>query len=178
MNKQNIKQPLCRAFVALPIVGALTVGALLTSPQAHAEQPVAAHGFTTDCENLISEQVAGPNTIVVLSITVTFTGTFDGEWVGTERDVFHADGLTGQGSGVFSGSVDGRFGTMTFSYTVAISPNGTKVVNRWVVEGTGGDLAGLHGEGAVVSGEEIGPTEECRWDRFALEYSGQIQFAP
>jgi hypothetical protein len=187
MNKQNIKQQLRRAFFALAIVGAL-----FTFPNAEAGPPVPATGYTTDCEHVISQQSSGPNTIIALSITVCFHGTFEGTWVGTERDVIHADGSgTGQGSGVFSGTVNGRSGTFVFSYEFNFSGR-QMVANHWVVDQGTGDLAGLHGQGTVVSGIENGPgcptsgfdcvdcpppTGTCD-DSFTLNYDGQIQFAP
>jgi uncharacterized protein DUF3224 len=173
MNATNIKQQLRRTFSALA-----TIGALFTLPPAQAVPTAPAHGYSTDCENLISLRQVGPNTIIVLSITATFTGTFDGTWVGTERDVIHADrSVTLQGSGVFTGAVSGRSGTMIFSYQVSISPNGREVTH-WVVDQGGGDLTGIHGEGTTPSDEETGPTDDCAWDTFVVEYSGQIQFAP
>ena len=185
MNKPNIKQQLRRGFFALAIVGAL-----LTLPKAQA-QPIPASGSTTDCEHVISVRTAGGNTIITLEITACFHGTFDGTWVGTERDVFRADGTgTVQGSGVFSGTVNGRSGTMVFSYQVSISRNGE--VTHWVVDqGTGG-LAGLHGQGTDQEVSENGPgcpgsgfdctdcppaTGTCD-DSFNLNYTGQIDFAP
>jgi hypothetical protein len=186
MNKQNIKQQLRRAFFALAIVGAL-----FTLPNAEAGPPVPATFNSTDCEHVISQQLAGPNTIIALSITTCFHGTFEGTWVGTERDVIHADGSgTGQGSGVFSGTVNGRSGTMVFSYQVNVSPNG--LVTRWVVDQGTGDLAGLSGQGThqFVSQDGPGcptsgfdcencppPTGTCD-DSFTLNHDGQIQFAP
>jgi hypothetical protein len=186
MNKQNIKQQLRRAFFALAIVGAL-----FTLPNAEAGPPVPATFNSTDCEHVISQQLAGPNTIIALSITTCFHGTFEGTWVGTERDVIHADGSgTGQGSGVFSGTVNGRSGTMVFSYQVNVSPNG--LVTRWVVDQGTGDLAGLSGQGTTqfVSRDGPGcptsgfdcencppPTGTCD-DSFTLNNVGQIQFAP
>src|SRR5213593_2412644 len=86
MNKPKIKQQLRRGFFALAIVGAL-----LTLPKAQA-QPIPASGSTTDCEHVISQRIVGSNTITTLEITVCFHGTFEGTWVGTERDVFRADG--------------------------------------------------------------------------------------
>ena len=95
-------------------------------------------------------------TIITLEITVCFRGTFDGTWVGTERDVFRADGTgTVHGSGVFSGTVNGRSGTMAFSYHVTISRNGE--VTRWVVNQGTGDLAGLSGQGTFQNDIEHGP---------------------
>ena len=173
MNKTNLKQQARRTFSAL-----VAIGALFTLPKAQADQPAAAHGYSNDCETLISLRQVGPNTIIVLSITATFTGTFDGTWVGTERDVTHADrSVTLQGSGVFTGSVSGRSGTMIFSYQVSVSPNGREVTH-WVVDQGTGDLAGIHGQGTTPSDQETGPTGDCAWDTFVLEYTGQIRFAP
>src|SRR5437667_11678801 len=152
MNKPRIKQQLRRGFFALAIVGAL-----LTLPNAQAAQLIPASGTTSDCEHVISVRTVGPSTIITSSITTCFHGTFEGTWVGTERDVIHPNGtLTGQASGVFSGTVNGRSGTCVFSLEVSITRNGD--VTHWVVDqGTGG-LAGLHGQGTFpVDAIENGP---------------------
>jgi hypothetical protein len=191
MNKQNIKQSRDRVFCVLAVVGALTVGALFTLPNAEAGPPIPATFSTTDCEHIISVQSSGQNTIITLSITTCFHGTFEGTWVGTERDVIHPDGhLTGQGSGIFSGTVNGQSGTCVFSYQANIGKIGQ--ANPWVVEQGTGDLAGLHGQGTTQSGIENGPgcppsgfdcencpppTGTCD-DSFTLNIVGQIQFAP
>src|SRR5262249_47911268 len=106
MNHTNTKQHLCRTLSALVVIGAF-----FTLPKVQAEPPAAVHGYTNDCETLISEEHHGPNTIITLSISATFSGTFEGTWAGTERDAIHGDGsVTLQGSGVFAGSVSGRSG--------------------------------------------------------------------
>jgi hypothetical protein len=182
MNRPKIKQQVRRGFFALAIVGAL-----LTLPKAQA-QPVPASGSTTDCEHVISQQSRGPNTIITLSITACFHGTFEGTWVGTERDVIHPNGtVTGQASGIFSGTVNGRSGTCAFSLEVNVD-----VANHWVVDQGTGDLAGLHGQGTTQEVSENGPgcpgsgfdctdcppaTGTCD-DSFVLDYTGQIDFAP
>ncbi len=184
MNKPNIKQQLRRGFFALAIVGAL-----LTLPKAQA-QPIPASGSTTDCEHIISVRTVGPSTIITSSITTCFHGTFEGTWVGTERDVIHPNGtVTGQASGVFSGTVNGRSGTCVFSLEVSITRNGD--VTHWVVDQGTGDLAGLSGQGTFQNDIEHGPgcpgsgfdctdcppaTGTCD-DSFTLDYTGQIDFA-
>ena len=186
MNKPNIKQQLRRSFFALAIVGAL-----LTLPKAQA-QPIPATFNSTDCEHVISVQTVGRNTIITLEETGCFHGTFEGTWVGTERDVIHPDGtVTLQSSGVFSGTVNGRSGTMVFSYHVTISRNGE--VTHWVVNQGTGDLAGLHGQGTFqgdaiehgpgcpVSGfdcTDCPPATGTCDDSFDVNYTGQIDFAP
>ncbi len=186
MNKPTIKQHLRRGFFALAIVGAL-----LTLPNAQA-RPIPVSASSTDCEHVISQQIFGSDTITILEITACFHGTFEGTWVGTERDVFHADGTgTVQGSGFFSGTVNGRSGTMVFSYQVSFTLNGD--VPHWVVNQGTGDLAGLHGHGTnPTDAIEHGPgcpvsgfdctdcppaTGTCD-DSFDLTYTGQIEFAP
>jgi len=186
MNKPRIKQHLRRGFFALAIVGAL-----LTLPNAQA-QPIPASGNSTDCEHVISVQSSGPNTIITLSETGCFHGTFVGTWVGTERDVIHPNGtVTIQASGVFSGRVNGRSGTCVISSAVSLTLNGD--VTHWVVDQGTGDLAGLHGQGTFpFDAIEHGPgcpgsgfdctdcppaTGTCD-DSFTLFYTGQIDFAP
>ena len=173
MNNMDIKPRLRRTLFALVVISALF--AVL---KAQAEPPTSVHGYTNDCENLISEEHHGSNTIITLNISATFTGTFDGTWAGTERDVIHGDGsVMLQGSGVFSGFISGRSGTMIFSYRVSISPDGTEVT-QWTVDQGTGDLSGIRGRGITPSDQEMGPTDDCAWDTFTVEYVGQIQFAP
>jgi Protein of unknown function (DUF3224) len=185
MNKPKIKQHLRKSFIAFAIVGALLA---LPKAQAHS---VPANGSSTDCEHVVSQQTVGSDTVTILEITACFHGTFDGTWIGTERDVFAADGTgTVLGSGFFSGTVNGRFGTMVFTYHVSISLNGE--VSHWIVDEGTGDLAGLHGHGTTPDANENGPgcpvsgftctdcppaTGTCD-DSFTLTYTGQIDFAP
>ena len=191
MNKQNINQHLRRTFFALAIVGAaLTSSSADAGKPGAAAKPVSASGSTSDCECVTEIGSAGPNTIITLSINVTFTGTFAGTWVGTERDVVYSDGsVTIHGSGVFTGSVSGKSGTMVFTYagvagTASPFPIGSPgdLVNWVVDQGTGG-LAGLHGQGTLQNAVEYGSTGGgcgnggCD-DVFTLDYIGQIQFAP
>jgi hypothetical protein len=191
MKKTNIKQSRDSVFSVLAVVGTLTVGALFTLPNAEASQPVPATFSSTDCEHIISQEPRGPNTIITLSITACLHGTFEGTWVGTERDVIHPNGTfaTGQGSGVFSGIVNGRSGTCVFSYVVNV---GVANPTHWVADQGTGDLAGLSGQGTQQFVSEDGPgcptsgfdcvdcpppTGTCD-DSFTLNNVGQIQFAP
>src|SRR5262245_61079380 len=132
MNKPSIKEYLCRTFSAPAIVTALAIGALCALPRAQADQPIPVSASSTDCEHVISQKSSGLNTIITLSITACLHGTFEGTWVGTERDVI-ADGRgTGEAVASSTGQVTGRSGTMVLSYHVSISPHGT--VARWVAD--------------------------------------------
>src|SRR5690348_7378382 len=103
MKKAKLKQQLRSCCFVLAIVAAL-----LALPNTQA-RPTPASGSSADCEHVVNQQVVGSNTVTILEITACFHGTFEGTWVGTERDVFRADGTgTVQGSGVFSGTVNGR----------------------------------------------------------------------
>ncbi len=190
MNKQNINQHLRRAFFALAIVGAaLTLPSADAGKPGAAAKPVSATGSTTDCECVTEIGSAGPNTIITLSIKVTFTGTFTGTWVGTERDVNFPDGsVTIHASGKFTGTVSGKSGTAVLTYigeAGKASPAGSfgsvGSAVTWVVDqGTGG-LAGLHGHGtftllSFATGTGCSATG-CDFT-FTLLYSGKIQFAP
>ncbi len=187
MNKPNIRQQLRTAFFALAIVGAL-----FTLPRAEAGPPIPSTGYSIDCEHVISVQTVGRNTIITLSETGCFHGTFEGTWVGTERDVIHPNGTVSiQASAVFSGTVNERSGTCVTSLQAALTRNGD--VTHWVVDQGTGDLAGLHGQGTTL-GDAIehgpgcpGSGFDCTYcppatgpcdDSFDVNYTGQIDFAP
>src|SRR5262249_44884044 len=60
----------------------------------------------------------GDNLIIMFNVTATGTGALTGTLVGTEMDVVHPDGsITLHGSGVFTGSVNGRSGTLLLTYS-------------------------------------------------------------
>ena len=65
--------------------------------------------------------------------------------MGTELDVVHRDGsITLHGSALFTGSVNGRSGTLLFTYTgIGNAVTGHETLHFVGRQGTG-DLAGLH----------------------------------
>src|SRR4029453_17349236 len=114
MNKTNIIERLRRTFSALA-----AAGALFALPGANADTQTA-HGSWTDCEHVTNIDDRGSYLVIEVDVEITFTGTFDGTWVGTEEDVFYPDGYaTTHGEGTFTGSVAGRGGTE--SDTVRVS---------------------------------------------------------
>src|SRR5207237_108693 len=76
-----------------------------------------------------------------------YTCTFIGSAEGTELDVVHRDGsITLHGTGLFTGSVNGRSGTFLLSYEgIGNAVTGHETLHFTVGHGTG-DLAGLHAE--------------------------------
>ena len=96
MNKPKTKQQLRRAFFALAIVGAL-----LTLPQAQAQPiPATFNRYLTVNTSLVCKRPAETR-LSPSKLLRCFHGTFEGTWVGTERDVIHPNGtVTLQASGV------------------------------------------------------------------------------
>ena len=109
---------------------------------------------TTDCEHVISQQSSGPNTIITLALTVCFHGTFEGTWVGTERDVIHPDGSERVKAAASSAVqlMDGP--ALRLQLQGQPSPYG---VYHWVVDQGTGDLAGLSGQGTAQFVSQDGP---------------------
>jgi hypothetical protein len=101
--------------------------------------------FTGTVEVTSITQVGG-NTIVEGIEVVHLTGFFTGTRIASGNQIIHADGTTAaHDSGTFTGTVDGRAGTVVISGTSTGSGNtlnGSQVVER----GTGA-LAGLHAQG-------------------------------
>jgi hypothetical protein len=176
MNKQNIKHQMRRTFSALA-----AAGALFTLPSATGDTRLMATGSWTDCEHVISVTPYPGYDVVTLNITSTYTGTFDGTWVGTEEDVVYPDGyFTVHAEGTFTGSVAGSSGTVRLTYYAAVPPTGgitPKPGSPWYVDQGTGALAGLRGKGMWVDFHHLGPTPECD-DSFSSRYVGEISFAP
>jgi Protein of unknown function (DUF3224) len=98
-------------------------------------------------------------------LTQTFYGTMDGCLENTETDFVYKDGSgTFIGSGTFTGVINGRSGTMVFSYSGIFIAGEPDARAQWTLDkGTGG-LANLHGEGTWI-GAFIDPVEtECTGD--------------
>jgi len=165
------------SFCALTIVGAS-----LTLPSAEAGGPrLPANGGFFPCFVQTSARQVGENFIVTFNISNwrESTGTLIGSAEGTELDVVHRDGsITLHGTFLFTGSVNGRSGTMLFSYEgIGNAVTGHETLRFVGRQGTG-DLAGVYAnitaEGDVVPPD---PNSECDLQG-AGTYSGQILFAP
>ncbi len=161
----------------LMLFAALASVALLAAPGAVASPPTPASGtFTTTSATLNIIREPGGNTIIDLSATVSYTGTFTGTSTVHGILIFHSDGVGAQfppwranfhDVETFTGTVNGVPGTVTFNLNGSNDPTGALKATDTIVSATG-ELAGLHGVlsqiGTVGPGGPVGT------------YTGQIQF--
>jgi hypothetical protein len=136
-------------LAALPVLAPLFL-----LPAAHAATLGSGSGSFTTTGEVISVRHAGGDTIVTATEIQTLTGVLDGTRRAEGIEIFHPDGtFTAHDSGTFTGTVDGRAGSMTISGTssgAGSTGSGHLVGDR----GTGG-LAGLHLHGTfqpVITG--------------------------
>jgi hypothetical protein len=130
------------AFVALPVLTAL----LLTPAVANASTLSSGSGSFTAAGEIVSIKQADGNTIVTATEVQTLTGALTGTRVASGITIFHPDGtFTAHDTGTFTGTVDGRTGSITIS---GASTGTGNTGNGQIVgdQGTGG-LAGLHLQG-------------------------------
>ncbi len=137
---------------------------------AFAAPPTAASGTLTYTSSTFNSiRSAGGNTIIDLSATVSYTGTFTASTLhGTL--IFHPDGTANfHDVETFTGTVNGVPGTVTFDLNGSADPALVVSATDVIVSGTG-ELAHLHGvlsEAAVVLDKAVGPVGT---------YTGQILF--
>ena len=128
-------------LAALPLLASL-----LLLPAAHASTLSSGTGSFSATGDVISIRQADGNTIVTATEVQTLTGVLTGTRVATGIQIFLPDGtFTVHDTGTFTGTVDGRTGSITISGASSGTGNtgsGQIVGDR----GTGG-LAGLHLQG-------------------------------
>lgn len=162
-----------RSWQAL-IVCALTAATLVApGAVAHASAAIAVSGTWTDCNLNPDFRAAGPNLIGTVRITETFFGDFDGTYEGIERNVVFADGgAVFFGVGVFTGSVAGRTGTVTYRYQ-GILPSSGPFRAHWVVSNGTGGLSTLRGQGTFDG--VFDASVACPAENFAGSFSGSYE---
>jgi hypothetical protein len=173
-NRNRLLSHLRTSFCALAIVGAS-----LTLPSAGAGTPVPASGEFFPCFNYAGPpRQVGENLIITFNISNwrTSTGTLIGSAEGTELDVVHRDGsITLHGTALFTGSVNGRSGTLLFSYNgIGNAVTGHETVHFVGSRGTG-DLAGVYAE-IMAEGDVGAPNPGCDLSG-AGTYTGHVVFA-
>ena len=171
-NQNRLLSHLRGSFFALAIVGAL-----LTLPSAGAGTPVPASGEFFPCFNYAGPpRQVGENWIITFNISGTSTGTFTGSSTGTELDVVHRDGsITLHGTILFTGSVNGRSGTMLLSYEgIGSAATGHETLRFVGRQGTG-DLAGVYAQ-LTAEGDVGAPNPGCDLSG-AGTYNGHVVFA-
>ena|SRR5438874_4194738 len=153
------------------VVGTLVVLlAAVVASGAAASPPISASGtFTYQSSTFNSVRSAGGNTIIDLSATVAYTGTFTGTSTLHGTLIFHTNGTANfHDIETFTGTVNGVPGTVTFNLNG--SADAALVVTATdVILDASGNLAAVHGvltEAAVVLDPLVGPVGT---------YSGQIE---
>ena len=114
--------------------------------------------------------------IITFNVTKTATGTLTGSLIGTELDIVHRDGsITLHGTALFTGSVDGRSGTLLFAYNgIGNAVTGHENLRFAARQGTG-NLAGVYLEG-TAEGDLGAPNPGCDVSG-AGTYNGHVVFA-
>jgi uncharacterized protein DUF3224 len=141
---QATKEAVMRHARTSLTVCALALSAILLggAPAAvAAPEQIAASGTIAVVSNVVNAtQQAGPNTKAAATAQVTYAGTL----VGSAREDYTSIALVNgdvrlHGVGHFTGSVDGRTGTLTYVF------HGDATSGMIIITGGTGDLAGAHG---------------------------------
>jgi Protein of unknown function (DUF3224) len=158
------------ARIRLLLVAVVGLLAATAASGAAALPPNSASGtLTYQSATFNSVRSVGGNTIIDLSATVAYTGTFNGTSTLHGTLILHPNGTANfHDVETFTGTVNGVSGTVTFNLNG--SSDAASVVSATdVIVGASDDLAGLHGvltEAAVVLDPAVGPVGT---------YSGQIE---
>ena len=166
-----MKKLLVSIFTALLLLIVVAGKGFAASP------PTSASGtLTTTSASFDSIRMEGGNMIIDLSSTVAYTGTFNGTSTVHGILIFHSGGTGVQfppwranfhDVEVFTGTVNGLEGTVTFDLNGSNDPTGAFKATQTIVSATG-DLAGLRGVLSQVGA--IGPSGPVG------TYTGQIHF--
>jgi hypothetical protein len=166
-----------RGAKVLMLFAVLAAVALGAAPGAATSPPSEVSGtFTTTSATFNNMRTVGGNTIIDLSATVAYTGTFTGTSTVNGILIFHSDGTGAQvppwranfhDVEIFTGTVNGVPGTVTYTLNGGNDPTGAYKATDTIVSATG-DLAGLHGVLRQVG--TVGPNGPVG------TYTGKIQF--
>lgn len=112
-------------------MAAAGLAVLVSGPAWAAGSPLPASGtFLVTSAAVDSVSTADGNTIVVLTVSGISTGTIDGSFTETDREVIHPGGIvTEQGKGTQSGTL-GTCGTGSAPFTAGFTGNGTTASGR------------------------------------------------
>jgi hypothetical protein len=166
----TIARPLFRRLLLTLVAVLVPVG--LTSA---ASPPTPASGtFTTTSAVFNNTQVAGGNSIIDLTATVSYQGTFSGTSIVQGTLIFHPNGSANfHDVETFTGTVNGASGTVTFHLEGTGRPGttaGTFIYQATdvIVAGTGAlaNLRGVLSQTGTVPAAAVGPLGT---------YTGQIQ---
>ena len=115
------------------VLAAAGLGILLQSPAWAASGPQPASGtFLITSSTVESARVAGGNTILVIALIGNATGTFDGRFTETDREVIHPDGnITLLGTGTQFGTL-GTCGTGSVRYVTEQQGTASALSGRFI----------------------------------------------
>src|SRR5215211_257205 len=179
LNQNRFLPHLRTIFCAITILGVP-----LVFPSSAADRvgramgtPEPASGEFFPCFNYAGPpRQVGDNVIITFNISGTSTGTLTGSSTGTELDVVHADGsISLHGTLLFTGSINGRSGTLLLSYEgIGNAVTGHETLRFVGREGTG-DLAGIYAN-VTAEGDVGAPEPGCDLSG-AGTYTGHVVFA-
>jgi hypothetical protein len=131
----------------LLLVTLVVLLAVVAANSAAASPPISASGtLTYQSATFNSIRSAGGNTIIDLSATVAYTGTFSGTSTLHGTLILHPNGTANfHDVETFTGTVNGVSGTVTFDLTVRNGPGFTDFHATDTIISASGGLAGLHG---------------------------------
>jgi hypothetical protein len=129
------------------VVLALLVPLLVPSPADAATRLTATGGFTQTSFTVTGSRTAGGLTFVSFEETDALTGTLSGTSQLVGECIFFPSGEgMCKAEEIFTGTLDGRSGTLTFHDVVTLDDTGAIQGRFMVVDGTG-ELAGVVGHG-------------------------------
>jgi hypothetical protein len=174
-----MKTKLVKSLMGSLLFACALVSLVAAMTSAEAARPEPASGEFFPCFNYAGPpRQVGENLIITFSISgASSNGTFIGSVEGTELDVVHRDGsITLHGTFLFTGSVNGRSGTMLFSYEgIGNAVTGHETLRFVGRQGTGG-LAGIYAN-LTAEGDVGAPNPGCDLSG-AGTYTGHVVFAP
>ena len=178
LNQNRFLTHLRTGFCALAIIGVPLVlpSSAADRPGRETRTPEPASGEFFPCFTYAGPpRQVGENVIIRFNVNADVTGTLAGSLVATELDIVHRDGsITLHGSGLFTGSVNGRSGTLLFTYEgIGNAVTGHETLHFVLTRGTG-DLAGVYVQGPA-EGDLGAPDPGCDVSG-AGTYTGNVLF--
>jgi len=139
-----MKKVLFAALIAcmLALLFALSIPAVQASPATNAEGTL-----TWEVVNFERTRYASGNTFYYGTSTVAADGTFNGEVTDTWVEVWHSRFLNLRDVLTFTGTVDGKSGTLTIRLVGTATLPDLEWTGHWEIMRGTGDLTNLEGQG-------------------------------
>jgi hypothetical protein len=144
----------------IAILAPVAASGAAAAPTAASPRTTASGTWETTSATFNNSHQVGDSTIIDLTATASYAGTFTGTSIIQGKLMFHADGsATFHDIETFTGTVNGVSGTVTWELFGTGSPAGNVEGSMVITHSTGG-LAGLHGnlhQVASVDDIHVGP---------------------